>query len=140
MDEVTIINLLNIAKEARKRSYCPYSHYSVGAAILCSDGTIFSGSNIENAAYSPGICAERCAIYKAVSEGYKDFVAIAVAGSPENEEVSQFGAPCGVCRQVLREFTDPDNFMVYIAGPDNSYLSRTLNELLPDSFGPDNLK
>jgi len=132
--------LLAKADEARKNSYTPYSHYTVGAALLCADGTVVTGCNMENAAYSPGLCAERCAIYKAVSEGYRDFIAIAVAGSPEGEEISQYAYPCGVCRQVMREFVNPGEFTVYIAGPDNKYDTKTLEDLLPQSFGPENLE
>lgn len=132
--------LLTCANEARSFSYAPYSHYTVGAALLCSDGTIITGCNAENAAYSPGICAERCAIYKANSMGHRDFVAIAIAGSPESEEVSQYAYPCGVCRQVMREFVSPETFIVLVYGPNGKYDERLLVDLLPESFGPDNLK
>lgn len=131
--------LLNLANKARENSYVPYSGYAVGAALLLDDGTIVTGSNIENAAYGPTICAERCAIVKAVSEGKREFVAIAVAGSPVNEEISQYAYPCGVCRQVMREFVNPDSFIVLVAGPMGAYVEKTLSELLPESFGPENL-
>ena len=135
-----IKDLIKKACEARANSYAPYSGYAVGAALLCDDDTVISGCNMENAAFGPGICAERCAIYKAVSEGYRHFKAIAVAGSPAGEPVSQYASPCGVCRQVMREFADPASFMVFVAGPADEYRSYTLDELLPDSFGPDNLQ
>ncbi len=139
IDENLIRELITAADEARSRSYAPYSDYAVGAALLTGDGRIITGCNMENAAFGPGICAERCAVYKAVSEGCREFTAIAVAGSPVGEPISQFASPCGVCRQVMREFTDPADFSVIVAGPDGRYKVNTLEELLPDSFGPDNL-
>ena len=139
MEQTTILDLIEQADRARRASYAPYSKYTVGAALLCDDGTVFCGCNMENAAFGPGICAERCAIYKAVSEGYRAFKAIAVAGSPAGEPISQYASPCGVCRQVMREFVDPAHFDVIVAGPDRAYKIKTLEELLPDSFGPDNL-
>ena len=139
LSESQIKQLISQADEARSRSYAPYSGYAVGAALLCADGTVITGCNMENAAFGPGICAERCAIYKAVSEGYREFKAIAVAGSPVGEPVSQYASPCGVCRQVMREFADPKSFDVVTAGPDGAYRIHTLEELLPESFGPDNL-
>ena len=139
IDDNLIRELITAADEARSRSYAPYSNYAVGAALLTGDGRIITGCNMENAAFGPGICAERCAVYKAVSEGCRDFTAIAVAGSPVGEPISQFASPCGVCRQVMREFTDPADFIVIVAGPDGRYKVNTLEELLPDSFGPDNL-
>lgn len=137
--EIDFLKLLKMADEARDNSYVPYSGYAVGAALLLEDGEIITGCNIENAAYGPTICAERCAIFKAVSEGKRSFKAIAVAGSPKGQPISQYAYPCGVCRQVMREFTDPDLFIVYIAGPDGNFVSKTLSELLPESFGPENL-
>lgn len=138
-DENLIRELIAKADEARSRSYAPYSNYAVGAALLTRDGRIITGCNMENAAFGPGICAERCAVYKAVSEGCREFEAIAVAGSPVGEPISQYASPCGVCRQVMREFADPGSFTVIVAGPDGRYRINTLEELLPDSFGPDNL-
>lgn len=132
--------LLKMANDARQNSYVPYSHFSVGAALLLKDGTIITGCNIENASFGPTICAERCAIFKAVSEGKKEFAAIAVAGSPEGEDISQYSYPCGVCRQVMREFTNPDEFIVYVLGPEGAYIEKKLSEILPYSFGPENLQ
>ncbi len=140
IDESRIRELILAADDARSRSYAPYSGYTVGAALLCDDGSIITGCNMENAAFGPGICAERCAIYKAVSEGHRDFCAIAVAGSPAHEPLSQYASPCGVCRQVMREFADPLKFTVITAGPQGAYKVYTLDELLPDSFGPDNVR
>lgn len=111
------------------RSYCPYSHFPVGAALECSDGSVFTGCNIENAAYSPTLCAERVAVGKAVSEGRRDFVRIAVAGKCED-----FCVPCAVCRQVLYEFA-PDMEVISLNGKGEE-LTRTLRELLPHGFGP----
>ena len=115
------------------RAYCPYSHFPVGAALECSDGTVFTGCNIENAAFGPTICAERTAIAKAVSEGHRDFVRIVIAGRSEGLCV-----PCGTCRQVLREFA-PDIEVICLngAGEERTF---TLEELLPYSFGPEYLQ
>lgn len=135
---MTDLELMRIAEEARKFSYVPYSHFAVGAALLTKDGKVYTGCNIENASYSPTNCAERTAVFKAVSEGEKDFVAIAVIGAPEGEE-GKFCAPCGVCRQVLREFCDPNTFRVLL-GTTKEVKSYTLGELLPASFSPADLK
>ena len=131
--------LIAAAFEARKLSYSPYSHYQVGAALLTADGQIVTGCNIENAAYTPTNCAERTAFFKAVSEGHRGFQAIAVAGSPAGDTLTQYACPCGVCRQVMAEFCDPDDFRIIVAGPEGAYRLMTLRELLPESFGPDNL-
>ena len=124
--------LIEKAKKAMENAYAPYSGYKVGAALLCADGTVYTGCNIENAAYSPTVCAERTAIFKAVSEGHRDFSAIAVCGG-KNGVISGFFPPCGVCRQVLREFCE-DSFPLYLAGPENTFRSYTLSQLLPESF------
>lgn len=115
-----------------EKSYCPYSHFAVGAALECSDGTVFTGCNVENAAYSPGICAERTAVVKAVSEGHRDFRRIVIAGRSKD-----FCTPCGVCRQVLREFAP--EIEVICLNADGAERVFTLSELLPHSFGPDHL-
>ena len=122
--------LKSAAMAMRKRAYCPYSHFAVGAALECRDGTVFTGCNIENAGYSPTICAERTAVAKAVSEGHTDFVRIAVAGGGDN-----FCVPCGVCRQVLREFA-PELEIICLNGAGEEKVF-TLPELLPHSFGPE---
>ncbi|MEG1658901.1 MAG: cytidine deaminase [Oscillibacter sp.] len=109
------------------RSYCPYSHSPVGAALECADGTVFTGCNIENAAYAPSLCAERVAVAKAVSEGHRDFVRIAIAGTGQD-----FCVPCGVCRQVLREFA-PDLQIICLNGQGEAR-EFTLSQLLPHSF------
>lgn len=136
---IDIEQLISEADKARENSYVPYSHYSVGAALLCEDGEIVTGCNIENSSYGDTICAERCAIFKAVSNGKKSFVAIAIAGSNEGEMISQFAYPCGMCRQVMREFVDPKKFHVIVAGPNQTYVDKTIEEILPLSFGPENL-
>ncbi len=138
-DNNTIQMLIQAAREARKNSYAPYSHYMVGAALLIADGQVVTGCNIENAAYTPTNCAERTAFFKAVSEGQREFRAIAVAGSPEGDELTQYAYPCGVCRQVMAEFCDPESFEIIVAGPAGAYRVMTLRELLPESFGPGNL-
>ena len=133
--------LIKGAMNARSNSYAPYSHYNVGAAILCDDGTTVSGCNIENASYGATVCAERCAVFAAVSSGKRSFSAIAIAGGPdtEKEELSDFAYPCGICRQVLREFSDPKSFAVIVARSEDDYKEYTLEQLLPDSFGPSHL-
>ena len=124
--------LLQFAIEARKQSYSPYSNFRVGAALLTKSGKVYGGCNIENAAYTPTNCAERTAIFKAVSEGEREFTAIAIVGG-KGDEPADFCAPCGVCRQVLAEFCDPD-FRIILGTPDNIRVY-TLAELLPLSFG-----
>ena len=124
--------LIQYAAEAMARAYAPYSGYKVGAALLCADGAVYQGCNIENSAFSPTICAERTAFAKAVSEGQREFTAIAVCGGKDGVITGLF-PPCGVCRQVMREFC-PEDFVIYIAGADGSYETRTLAQLLPDSF------
>lgn len=130
--------LIQRAVSAREYSYSPYSRYRVGAALLTEDGRVYTGCNIENAAYGPSVCAERTAFWKAVSEGKREFTKIAIAGSPEGP-LAQFAFPCGVCRQVMMEFCDPGAFQILIAGPRDEYEKYTLKELLPQGFGPSNL-
>ena len=139
VDDKTIRTLISAAIKARKLSYSPYSHYQVGAALLSEDGQVVTGCNIENAAYTPTNCAERTAFFKAISEGCRDFRAIAIVGSPEGDVLTQYAYPCGVCRQVMMEFCDPSDFQIIVAKSENDYLVKTLQELLPEGFGPDNL-
>ena len=124
--------LINEAKEAAKGSYAPYSHFNVGAALITKDGKVFRGCNIENAAYSPTNCAERTAFFKAVSEGEREFTAIAIVGG-KNLDFADFCTPCGVCRQVMSEFCDGD-FRIILGRNDEEYKIYTLKELLPLSF------
>ena len=126
---------------AREKAYAPYSNFMVGAALLTADGKVYQGCNIENAAYTPCICAERTAFSKAVSEGEREFSAIAIAGWPKGytEEMQAF--PCGVCRQVMREFCDPKTFKILaVKGESGEFTEHTLEEMLPFSFGPEYLQ
>lgn len=129
--------LIATAEQARKNAYVPYSHFAVGAALLCADGTVVTGCNVENASYPLGNCAERTAIFAAVAAGKREFQALAIVGGKENAPADTFCPPCGACRQVMREFCAPD-FPVYLKNG-SEIVKRTLSELLPDSFGPDNL-
>ena len=126
--------LVSLSKEAMTHAYAPYSGFFVGAALLCADGTVYQGCNIENAAYGPTNCAERTAFFKAVYDGHRDFKAIAICGGKEGKITGAF-PPCGVCRQVMREFCS-DDFLVYLVTPEG-YETRTLTQLLPDSFRAD---
>ena len=129
--------LILLAVEARKMAYAPYSHHYVGAALLTKSGKVYTGCNVENAAYSPTNCAERTAIFKAVSEGEREFVAISIVGGV-GDSLSELCAPCGICRQVLAEFSDAD--MRIIMGTPDKITVSTLGELLPYSFGKNNLE
>jgi cytidine deaminase len=126
------IDLTEKAKQAMTTAYAPYSGFTVGAALLCADGSVYTGCNIENAAYSPTLCAERTAFAKAVSEGKRDFTAIAICGGKDGN-ITGSCTPCGVCRQVMAEFCKED-FKVILVKP-NGYEERTLSQLLPESFG-----
>ena len=135
---MTDIELIKKAKKAAENSYSPYSGYTVGAALLSKDGKVFIGCNIENAAYSPTNCAERTAVFKAVSEGVREFEKIAVVGGYRLDFKDYF-APCGVCRQVLREFCDED-FVILLGKNADEYKRLTLKELLPCSFSNESMK
>lgn len=130
--------LLSLAVNAMKKSYSPYSNCKVGAALLCKNGKVFTGTNIENASFSPTVCAERVAVFKAVSEGETEFSGIAVVGGKDGK-INGIFAPCGVCRQVLREFCD-DDFPIILGESENDFKKVTLKELLPLSFSPDNVR
>ena len=130
--------LIDTALSMRKMSYTPYSHFNVGAALLGADGKIYTGCNIENASYTPTNCAERTAFFKAVSEGIKDFKAIAIAGGPENAKELDYCPPCGVCRQVMSEFCK-DDFKIILVKSSTEYREYTLTDLVPERFTPDNL-
>ena len=127
--------LVREALEARKQSYCPYSGFAVGAALLCGDGTVFRGCNIENAAYPATNCAERTAFFKAVSEGERDFTAIAISGDADD-----YLYPCGVCRQVMAEFCEPDTFRIFVSKKNGEYREYTLGELFPGAFTKDDIE
>jgi len=130
--------LSKLAIEAKSMAYSPYSNFSVGVALLAKSGKIYTGCNIESASYTPTICAERVALYKAVSEGDREFVAIAVAGSLKDSEPN-YCYPCGVCRQSIREFAS-DELVVIISKTATEYRVHSLGELFPHSFGPDDLQ
>lgn len=131
--------LIRLAIEAREFSWSPYSGYRVGAALLCKSGRVYTGCNIENAAYSPGNCAERTAVFKAVSEGEREFTAIAIVGGKQAAPPLDMAYPCGVCRQVLMEFCVPEEMHIIIASSEDSFTKQTLAQLLPHGFGPANL-
>lgn len=140
IQDVPVKELILSALEARKKAYTPYSEFKVGAAVLTAELRIYTGCNIENAAYSPGICAERTAVYKAISEGCRKIKAIAIVGDKTGDSISQYAFPCGVCRQVMREFSNPEEMIVIVAKSCEEYQIYSLNQLLPESFGPENLK
>ena len=130
--------LIRRALLARENAYTPYSHFRVGAALLAQSGTVYPGCNIENAAYTPTNCAERTAFFTAVAQGERAFSAIAIVGGPQ-EGPLDYTAPCGVCRQVMMEFCDPDTFRILVARSPEDYRVFTLRELMPQSFGPADL-
>lgn len=134
-----IENLITEAINSREKAYTPYSNFKVGAALLTFDGKIYGGCNIECASYPVCNCAERTALFKAVYDGHKKFKAIAVVGGKDGEELSSYCPPCGMCRQALREFCSPEDFKVILAVSTEEFKVYTLNDLLPQSFGPDNL-
>ena len=131
--------LIDIALEARQMAYTPYSHHKVGAALLTKDGKVNRGCNIESASYTPSNCAERTAFFKAVSEGEREFEAIAIVGGFEDSPVLRLCAPCGVCRQVMMEFCDPETFEIILCDEKDELHTYKLEELLPLGFGPTNM-
>ena len=130
-------NLIAMAREAMGHAYAPYSGFHVGAALLCADGSVYTGSNIENASYGATNCAERTAFFKAVHDGHRKFTAIALCGGLGGQ-IRDFCMPCGVCRQVMREFCD-DDFQICVLGPEDVVQTYTLGQLLPGSFNADSL-
>ena len=130
--------LLKTAIEARENAYVPYSHFAVGAALLAKSGKVYRGCNVENAAYGPTNCAERTAFFTAVCAGEREFEALAICGGPAGKPVSELCAPCGVCRQVIREFC-PDDFPLVLTTDGTKLYETTLAELLPLSFSADDL-
>ncbi len=135
---MTNSELINLAIKAMDNSYSPYSRFKVGAALLCENDKVYTGCNIENAAYSPTNCAERTAFFKAVSEGERHFKKIAIVGG-NNGTITDYITPCGVCRQVIREFCD-DDFVIVVAKSEDDYKEYSLIELLPLSFGANMLE
>ena len=139
MEEAVIRKLIKTAVRQLSYSYTPYSHFKVGAALLAENGTIYTGCNIENAAYTPTSCAERTAFFKAVSEGVRTFKAICITGGM-NGELTDYTAPCGVCRQVMMEFCSPEEFEIILAKGEDDYKMYKLKDLMPLGFGPGNLR
>ena len=138
LSETEIHQLIDLAFEARENAYIPYSNFAVGAALLTASGTIYLGCNVESCSYTPTTCAERVAVLKAVSEGEKEFVAIAVVGGPKDiSELLDIASPCGVCRQLIYEF-GPDTLIIGAKSKEDYYLL-PISELLPKGFGPHNL-
>lgn len=131
--------LVEMALEARKLAHAPYSKFKVGAALLGKNGVVYKGCNVENASYPATNCAERTAFFSAVAEGQKEFEAIAIVGGNENASELELCAPCGICRQVMREFCNPESFEIILGKNKSDYKVFTLAELLPMSFGPENL-
>lgn len=127
------------AKKARERAYTPYSHFKVGAALQTKSGKIYHGCNIENAGYTPTNCAERTAFFKAIYEGEREFEKIAVVGALEGNAPDTLCAPCGVCRQVMMEFCDPENFKIIMADGEGQCVEVLLKDLMPFAFSPSNL-
>ena len=143
VEKEVLDKLIEKAFEMKEKAYCPYSKYHVGAGLLAKSGKIQVGMNIENSSYGATICAERTAVFKAVSEGEKQFSAIVICGGlegvePKGSEVD-YAFPCGLCRQVLREFSNPKELKIYVCSTKEKYNVYTLDELLPHSFGPEHL-
>lgn len=137
MDKTLAKKLVDAAIDAREKAYTPFSHFAVGAALLAPNGDVFQGCNIECSGYSATCCAERTAIFKAVSEGCRSFDAVAVVGGPAEHPIDSLCAPCGICRQVLAEFSEPKSFKVILADSPDSWQIFTLDELLPLAFKDD---
>ena len=138
MEQDMVEKMIDTAIEQLKISYTPYSNFKVGAALLTKSGKIYTGCNIENASYTPTNCAERTAFFKAVSEGVRDFQAICIVGGKDGK-LTEYTAPCGVCRQVMMEFCNPKTFQIILAVDKERYEIYTLEELMPLGFGPLNL-
>lgn len=139
MDKKTIEKLIDTALAQLDFSYAPYSGFNVGAALLAKNQAVYTGCNIENAAYTPTNCAERTAFFKAVSDGVRDFEAICIVGG-KNQKATGYTAPCGVCRQVMMEFCHPKTFKIILAIDRENYRVYTLEDMLPQGFGPANLE
>lgn len=135
--------LIKKCLEMKNKAYCPYSNYTVGAALYTDTGKIYQGCNIENSSYGACNCAERTAVFKAISEGEKKILAIAITGCKRGDtsekEEADFAWPCGICRQVLREFSSPKELIVIVCSSENKYIELKLEDLLPHSFGPEHL-
>ena len=139
MEKEMINQLIDTAIHQLKYSYTPYSNFKVGAALLAKNGQVYTGCNIENAGYTATNCAERTAFFKAVSEGEREFTAIAIAGGISGEAPVEYAYPCGICRQVMQEFCR-DDFVIYVVNSEQDYQRYTLKELLPFGFGGDAIR
>lgn len=135
----TIKNMINLAIEQIKYSYAPYSDFKVGAVLMSKTGKLYTGCNIENAAYTPTNCAERTAFFKAISQGEREFMGICIVGG-KGGKIEEMTAPCGVCRQVMMEFCNPESFEIILAVNENNYKIFKLKEILPLGFGPENIR
>lgn len=135
----TIKNMINLAIEQIKYSYAPYSDFNVGAVLMSKTGKLYTGCNIENAAYTPTNCAERTAFFKAISQGEREFMGICIVGG-KGGKIEEMTAPCGVCRQVMMEFCNPESFEIILAVNENNYKIFKLKEILPLGFGPENIR
>lgn len=143
INETTIRKMIELAETGLKNSYAPYSEFNVSAVVLTDSGKMFSGVNVENASYPVGICAERSALFSAISAGERKIAAVALLGgknSAKGEKVADYCWPCGMCRQALREFANPKELLIISAKSSGDYVVKTLEELMPESFGPDDLK
>ncbi|MCI9531000.1 MAG: cytidine deaminase [Lachnospiraceae bacterium] len=138
MEKEMVEALIEAASAQLQYSYAPYSGFKVGAALLAQDGTVYTGCNIENAAFTPTNCAERTAFFKAVSQGAREFQAICILGGPDGK-LESYTPPCGVCRQVMMEFCDPEKFLVILGTGKGDWTVYPLKDLMPMGFGPDNL-
>ena len=136
---MTSLQLVNLAIEAREHAYVPYSNFAVGAALLTKEGKVYQGCNIENSSYGATNCAERTAFFTAVYQGERNFEAIAIVGGKAGEPVHELCAPCGICRQVMREFCK-DDFKIFLSKGDGTVLETTLTQLLPLSFSKEDLE
>ena len=135
---MTPLQLVDLAIEARERAYVPYSHFAVGAALLTGSGKVYQGCNIENSSFGATNCAERTAFFSAVYEGERDFTPIAVVGGPAGVRAPELCPPCGICRQVMREFCG-SGFRIYLSKGDGTYFEASLEEMLPFSFSQEDL-
>ncbi len=135
---MTVENAIQVAIDTLQHSYAPYSKFKVAAALVAADGTLYKGVNVENASYPATNCAERTAFFQAIAEGKREFDYIIIVGGI-NGQLSSYCSPCGICRQVMREFCNPKTFRVIIAKSPTDYKEYTLEELLPLSFGPEDL-
>ena len=135
----TIKNMINLAIEQIKYSYAPYSDFKVGAVLMSKTGKLYTGCNIENAAYTPTNCAERTAFFKAISQGEREFMGICIVGG-KGGKIEEMTAPCGVCRQVMMEFCNPESFEIILAVNENNYKIFKLKEILPLGFGPEKIR